>query len=95
MRICSQCKKAENPLNPALGFRKAFGKVLCDVCFQRFDSHVESISGLEEQEDKYVVIPCPSCRGHAVARISQECGVCCKYGVVRIAKNCLPVYRPE
>ncbi len=92
MRMCSQCKRAENPLNPALGFREVLDEVLCDVCFQRFDLPSESISGLDEPVDKYVVITCPRC--WADSNWVQRCKTCCKYGVVRIAKNCLPVYRP-
>ena len=92
MRICGQCKAAENP-HGKLRFLESPTGVLCANCFAGTFGEPPSsfpkgnISGL----DQFVVIKCPDCRG-AGSKSGRACAACARYGYVRVAKNALPVY---
>ena len=41
---------------------------------------------------KYVVIPCPDCRGTGKSNPTGPCKSCVRYGYVRVKESALPVY---
>lgn len=98
MRLCSNCRAAENPLG-RLRFKKFIdGKVYCENCIP---ANVEDLdpappkpaSPMESSAGLLVVIPCPDCeRGRYPSGV--VCSACAGYGSVRIPANFLNVYRP-
>ena len=85
MRVCVNCKAAENPLSKLRFVDQHDGSAICLNCYPQIE--LEGISGL----DDYVVITCPNCRGSGIHG-AKACAACVRLGVVRISKNSIPIY---
>ena len=106
MRVCVNCKAAENPLSKLRFVDQHDGSAICLNCYPQIE--LEGISGLDDYVvitcsngrgsgihgacyDDYVVITCPNCRGSGIHG-AKACAACVRLGVVRISKNSIPIY---
>ena len=104
-RLCTTCKKAENPLNRLRFTKHLDGKVYCENCLP---VNVEVLSPTPPvgkrssplpgtSAGSFVVIPCPDCvgQGRAPQGNGVRCPACSGWARVRIPENFLNVYRPK
>lgn len=91
MRICQSCRAAENPRGN-LQFVGSPEGVLCSNCYSR--KYAQLVTKEPSAADALVIVTCPDCRGNHPGRHGNPCEACCGYGVVRIAPNAIPVYKP-